>query len=132
MAFQRTSRTLLAERVVRVDRRIRMDDGAYGTVARYQTIIQRYWCTIYPAHHQERRREDLGEAPTGNLQTHFAIADPSRNGQSIMVGDRFIDEVNNITYEVLGAERPRHHSPYSAMHRYALLVCSDPQAEVVS
>jgi hypothetical protein len=117
----RTSRTLLRDRVVRVDRRLRISDGLGGEVDSFVTIIERYWCTIWPPHHQARLRQELGEIAN---QSHFAMADPSRNGRTIMVGDRFIDEKNNERYEVLGVERPRG-NPYNRLHRFPLRLVKD-------
>lgn len=122
MAFVRTSRSLLKDRVVRVDRRRRIDDGMGGRLGEYHTIIPQLWCSIFPAHHQPRAREELGEVAE---QRHFGIADPSRNGTSIMVGDRWVDTRNNECYLVEGVERPRPGSSYNAMHRFHLRVEKD-------
>ena len=114
--------TMLYNRTIRVDRRANMDDGAYGTVSRWNTILDRYWVAIYPAQHQPRAREELGEVAT---QQHNAIGPPTRNGVTIMIGDRFIDEVNNDVFQVDGVERPHRGSPYTAGHKYTLTLLRD-------
>lgn len=92
-----------------------------GSIDQYATIIPRYWCTIWPPQHQQRLRQELGEVAD---QTHTALADPSRNGQTIMIGDRFTDEKNNECYEVLGVERPQGIA-YNRMHRFPLRIVKD-------
>lgn len=118
MSFIRTSRSRLADRVVRVDRRRPVDDGMGGEVDSFTTIIPRLWLAIYPAQHQERRRSELGEQPLS--ATHIGLADTTRNGATIMVGDRFVDEKNNEWYDVLGVPRPQHKSPHQAMTQFTL------------
>jgi hypothetical protein len=128
----RTSRSLLMDRTVRVERRLPLSDGIGGTVADFVTIIDRYWLTIMPTQHQARDREELGEVAD---QTHFGMADPSRNGRTIMVGDRFVDEINNECYLVRGVIRPpKIVGAYNAMHRFELTIVKDwcPKAQAQS
>jgi hypothetical protein len=121
--------TMLYNRAVRVDRRRVRDDGAHGTIPSFATILDRYWVAIYPAQHQPRDREELGEVAD---QSHNAIGPPTRNGVTVMVGDRFIDEVNNNVFEVKGVERPRPGSPYAAGHRYTLRQLRDIVEQIQS
>lgn len=95
----------------------------YGTIPGYTTIIGRYWIRIYPQHHPERERIELGEAAIQT--THGAVADRTQNGRSIMVGDRMVDELNSMTYDVVEASRPRGQSSYNLMVRYGLRLLSD-------
>ena len=122
MAIIRTSGTNLFDRCVRVDRRVGASDGMGGQLNDFVTVIERYWVAIFPPQHQPRQREDAGEAAS---QLHSAIGDPNRNGRTIMVGDRFIDEKNNETYIVEGPIRPRRSSPLNALHRYELRLIKD-------
>lgn len=120
--LRRVSRSRLYDRVVRVDRNRPVDDGLGGAVDSYTTIIPSYCVTIYPPQHQERRRAELGQQPLG--ATHFATADPSLNGKTIMIGDRFVDEENNQSWDVLAVERPQAHV-YAAVHRFVLRLVTD-------
>jgi len=127
-SFRRTSRSRLYDRVVRVDRNNPVDDGLGGGVDSFTTIIEQLCVTIYPPQHQERRRAELGSQELN--ATHFAISDPALNGRTIMISDRFVDEKNNQSWDVLAVERPRA-SPYAAVNRYVLRMLND-HGEVVS
>ena len=128
MSIIRTARSRLPDRFVRVDRRVGTSDDMGGQLNDVVTIIARYAITIFPPQHQPRTREDAGEAAN---QLHEAMADPNRNGRTIMVGDRMIDEKNNERWVVEGVVRPRRSCPYSAMHRFTLRLIKD-QPGVVS
>ncbi len=123
MSFIRTSGSQLQDRVVEVQRRFRLHDGVGGEVDSFTTIIQRYWVTIFPPQHQARLRAELGEEAS---QLHFAIANPARNGKTIMIGDRLLDRKNNEIYDVESVERPTG-SPHNAMHRFQLRIIKDGQ-----
>lgn len=118
-----TSRSHLPDRWVRVYRRLRINDGAYGTYQAFQTIIQRYKVRIYPDQHQLRERVPLGEQQRGNA--YKALANPSHNGKTIMIGDVFHDVKNNECYDVVAAPRPRAGLSYGAMIQYGLTIVKD-------
>ena len=122
MPIIRTNRSRLFDRTVRVERRRRLNDGMYGAVPSYSTLIDRFFCSIFPYQHQERRAIDIGEADV--TQTRNAIGNPQRNGVTIMIGDRFVDDTNNETYDVLAVVRPKGH-PYNAMHSFVLRIVRD-------
>jgi hypothetical protein len=123
VTFTRTSKSLLPDRVVRVDRRLRIDDGMGGTYPKHQTIIQRYHVRLWPEQHQRRERVELGEQEA--IQDYRAVADPTRNGKTVMIGDRFFDQKNNECYDVVAVKRPRPGLAYSAMIHYELRLVKD-------
>jgi hypothetical protein len=123
MAITRTSGSQLQDRVVEVQRRFRLLDGVGGEVDAFKLVIPRYWLTIFPPQHQARLRAELGEQAS---QLHFAIANPARNGKTIMIGDRFFDRKNNEIYDVESVERPAG-SAHNAMHRFQLRIIKDGQ-----
>lgn len=126
MPVGRTSKSLLFDRFVRVDRRGTNYDGVGGTFQTWTEIISRYWVRIFPDHHQERRKQELGEIALET--THGAVGNRSWNGATIMIGDRFIDEKNNETYDVVGVIRPMARLPYSHVYRYVLRIVKDERA----
>jgi len=123
VTFTRTSKSLLPDRVVRVDRRLRIDDGMGGTYPKHQTIIQRYHVRLWPEQHQRRERVELGEQEA--IQDYRAVADPTRNGKTVMIGDRFFDQKNNECYDVVAVKRPRPGLAYSALIHYELRLVKD-------
>lgn len=124
MGVSRTSRSrLTTQRWVRVERRSEIYDGMYGTLPTFSTIIERYWLRIYPQQHPQRSRVELGESPDNT--THAAVADLTQNGRTVMVGDRFVDTVNSMTYDVVEVRRPKGGSSYNLMVRYGLVLLSD-------
>jgi hypothetical protein len=106
-----------------VYRRLRVNDGAYGTYQAFQTIIERYKVRIYPDQHQLRERVPLGEQQRGNA--YKALANPSHNGKTVMIGDVFHDVKNNECYDVVAAPRPRAGLTYGAMIQYGLTIVKD-------
>lgn len=97
-----------------------------GAVDAFATIIPRFHVSIFPYQHQERRADiDPGEADVS--QTRSAIGNPQRNGVTIMIGDRFIDEVNNETYDVVEVDRPKAR-PYQRLHLFTLRIIRDAPA----
>lgn len=123
MAMIRTSRSLLMDRAVCVQRRLIREDGVGGTYQDYTVIIPKYWTRIYPDHHQLRIRHELGELPKN--ATHRAIAEPSTNGKTIKVGDRVYDYKNNLIYDVVEVARPAHKLHYGAMTQFSLIIVQD-------
>jgi hypothetical protein len=129
-SITRTSRSLLLNRVVRVERREKIDDGMGGTYPEYTTIINRYHVWLEPQQHQRRERRELGEQQTTN--DYRAGGHPTHNGISIMIGDRFHDVKNNECYDVVAVKRPRPGLAYAAMTHYELVLVKDgcpPEAE---
>lgn len=121
--YTRTSRSLLFDRTVRVDRRTKTHDGIGGTFQQWQTIISAYPVRLYPDHHQTRIKQEQGEAME---DTQFsAIAYPTRNGRTIAIGDRFLDLKNNETYDVVAVVRPKFRLPYNAMWQFRLRAVKD-------
>lgn len=130
-SFTRTSRSRLPDRAVRVDRRLRVDDGAFGTYQSWTTIVQRYAVRLWPDQMPRRDRTELGETVADSVQLAFkALGDPSRNGRRIRVGDRFVDLTNNRCYDVVAVPHNRGRSPYSAMIQYELRQVNDDCHEV--
>ena len=127
MAIIRTAKSQLPDRFVRVDRRTGQSDGMGGQLNDFVTIIARYAITIFPPQHQPRTREDAGEAAN---QLHEAMADPNRNGRTIMVGDRMIDEKNNERWVVEGPILPPGKCPYNAMRHFTLRLIKDQPGTV--
>jgi hypothetical protein len=125
----RTSASRLTTQRIRVYRRNRNDDGMSGSYQTWTSIVARYWVHLWPAQHQPRGRQELGEIAD---TTHHAIGDRTTNGMSIMVGDLFHDEVNNECYDVRGVVRPGHGSTRNAMIRYHLRIVKDGCPEGVS
>lgn len=124
MGVSRTSRSrLTTQQWVRVERRSEIYDGMYGTLPQFATIIERYWLRIYPQQHPARSRIELGEGADNT--THAAVADLTQNGRTVMVGDRFVDTVNSMTYDVVEVTRPKGRSSYNLMVRYGLVLLSD-------
>lgn len=122
-SITRTSRSLLLNRVVRVERREKIDDGMGGTYPEYTTIIERYHVWLEPQQHQRRERKELGEQQAGN--DYRAGGHPTHNGISIMIGDRFHDVKNNECYDVVAVKRPRPGLAYAAMTHYELVLVKD-------
>lgn len=123
MGLIHSSSTRLLDRTVCVQRRLVRDDGMGGTYQDWQAIHQDYWVRIYPDHHQPRTPRELGE--TADNPTHRAVGQPSINGRSIMVGDRFYDTRNNETYDIVGVIRPPYQLPYGAMHQFVCRIVKD-------
>jgi hypothetical protein len=94
-----------------------------GTYPKHQTIIQRYHVRLWPEQHQRRERVELGEQEA--IQDYRAVADPTRNGKTVMIGDRFFDQKNNECYDVVAVKRPRPGLAYSAMIHYELRLVKD-------
>lgn len=132
MGVIQTSRSRLLSQTVRVDRRLRRHDGSGGSYEEWSTVIARYFLRIYPDHSQERLREETGELPTRAKTTHKAIANRSFNGKSVMVGDRFIDELNNQVYDVTEVVRSQARLAYGQTVQYALRIVLDACAGGVS
>jgi hypothetical protein len=120
----RTSSTSIYDRVIRVGRRLRNRDHVGGTYATYDTIIERYHVRLFPDTHRRRERQEVGEI-LSEPQAFRAYADPTHNGKSIMIGDRFFDDKNRQCYDVVGAWRPRGQSSYSQMLHFELRIVED-------
>lgn len=127
----RTSRSALLDRHVRVDRRLRVDDGAFGTYPAWTTIVDRYLVRLSPDATQRHDRKELGDQLADSVQQSFrALGEPSRNGRTIRQGDRFVDLVNNRCYDIVAVIRNRGRSPYSAMWQFELRLVADGCPEV--
>jgi hypothetical protein len=121
--YTRTSKSLLRDRPVRVFRQERINDGAGGTYLDFTLIIERYWVRIAPDQHTLRTRMEAGDQEAQNR--YLAIADPSHNGKTIRVGDRFFDPRNNQCYDVVAVRRPRPGLAYGAMVTFELRIVKD-------
>lgn len=132
MGVLQTSKSRLLSQTVRVDRRLRQHDGMGGTYQEWQTVIVRYFLRIYPDHSQERLREEPGELPTRPKASHRAIANRSFNGKSVMIGDRFIDEAENQTYDIVEVVRSKARLAYGQTVQYRLRIVQDACAEAAS
>lgn len=121
----RTSHSLLRNRAVRVERNLVPEDGMGGAIDSFTTIVEQFWVRIWPAQHQERRETETGQNETSH--THFGVGEPSVNGRTIMINDRFVDEVNNQSWDIVAIERPRGEMPYNAMHRFVLRMATDDE-----
>jgi hypothetical protein len=126
MGVVQTSKSRLLTQPVRVDRRLRRHDGMGGTYQEWETVIQRYFCRIYPDHSQKRARAEEGETPS---TTHRAIANRSFNGKSVMIGDRFIDGANNYVYDVVQVVRGEAKLAYGQVVQYGLKLVLDACGE---
>ena len=121
----RTSHSQLRNRSVRVDRNLSPEDGMGGAIDSYTTIIDQFWVRIWPSQHQERRETETGQTEVSH--THFGVGEPSVNGRTIRISDRFVDETNQQSWDVLAVERPRGDMPYNAMHRFVLRMATDDE-----
>lgn len=127
--YTRTSRSLLRDRHVRVYRQEKINDGMGGTYLDFTLIIERYWCRIAPDQHTLRRRVELGDQEASN--SYIAIADPTHNGKTVRVGDRFHDTRNNQCYDIVAVRRPRPGLSYGAMVTFELRIVKDGCPEAV-
>lgn len=127
--YTRTSKSLLRDRHVRVYRQERINDGAGGTYLDFTLIIERYWVRITPDQHTLRNRVEPGDQEAKNA--YRAVADPSHNGKTIRVGDRFHDVRNNQCYDVVAVRRPRPGLSYGVMVTFELRIVKDGCQEPV-
>jgi hypothetical protein len=101
-----------------------------GTYAEYQTIIQKYKVRLQPDTHRRRERQETGEI-LSDPRAWRAYANPTLNGKTVMIGDRFYDEKNNQCYDVVAVQKPRGKLAHSAFIQYDLRIIEDCPGEAV-